>query len=624
MCGVAGTLSFRKIKDPTDVRSMLHHLQHRGPDGFGLWENEWLSMGHRRLSIVDPIPRSNQPMLAPNGDAIVFNGEIYNFKELRSKLIEKSDNLFVTESDTEVLLKGLSQFGIQFLNEVDGDFAFAYFSKKENACYLVRDRFGVKPLFWSAKPNSVIFASEIKPILASNVSAELNEETIQQYFQFRYVKDRHETAFKGIHRIGPGEWVRYSSNGDRTSGAYWNTSDLGHSPSSDSNHHFKQQTFESLFSEAVRTRLNSDGPTSVLLSGGVDSSAIAVNASAFSTLHSYTADTGSNEVDVIAAQRLAGDLKLKNELVDVKILRSHNLQKCILALEEPLGDSILEPTSRLFKAARASGKVALSGEGADEIFGTYVHHKALAALDQMPGSLSGLAGALLGSISSLSFINPYPANFGGEGIARLKLALQAKSLNQRHEYLSSVMLPDEVQSLLTNSVKTQFAEAEMKTFNDILIHDIQHWLPNYGLTRVDRLSMKHALEVRVPFLSHKLVDFVMSNKDRQIFFRTSDKRILRNTLKGSPAIHSSLAKRKKYPFMYALKSSDDVGYLKWMHESLSSKKINQFGFLNPKKVEQLLALPNSFVQSKKVLTVLNFQIWCETFLTGQWQHISRD
>ncbi len=621
MCGIGGQLVF---KGPTperqNLKRMARSMAHRGPDGEGLHIDGPVGLVHRRLAVLDLTNSGHQPLVNPEtGDVLVFNGEIYNHSDLRRDLLSQGKK-FIGRSDSEVLMLGLSLYGSRFLAEIDGDFAFAFWEKNKGELIVARDRFGVKPLYWYANSQYFLFSSEVRALRSAGFSGiHLDLEALESYFALRYVRGQ-KTAFKNVYKVRPGYFLRVSSCGKITSERYWQLR-----PSS------KRVTVSDLlekFSESVKRRTSADVDVGAFLSGGVDSSAVA--ALVPEGLPTFSYDMPHSQ-DAEQAASLASWLGLKHS----SLAHSPNLfemsQTVLQRVEEPIGDSILVANDALFQfTAKAGLKVALSGEGADEVFGGFMHHQAARRLQRMPEVAKWFVGQTLGSLPTtwLSSWSHYPAFLGVEAVKRAKLALSLKQDPWKlHLLFSELWTRAERDSFLferseADSVENfQMQNWPKQTINDdlflqFILFDMQEWLPNYGLLRVDKLSMWHGLEVRVPYLSHLFVEKALGFLSQESGAWRKNKKALRAMM--SELLPAKNLKRAKFPFFLPVEKAYGSNYWKYVNDVLRPGRIGHFGFLNPKVVGDFLrrgSRSDHFLFHKKVTSLLHFQIWCELNLS---------
>ena len=603
MCGIAGIASLTQINPSKDqLKPMADALIHRGPDAAGFYADPYCGLAHRRLKILDLSDAANQPMLDDaSGSVLIFNGEIYNHALLRVEL-EKLGVGFTTTSDTEVLLKGLIHHGEAFISRLEGDFAFCFRSSQKNETLLARDRFGIKPLYICESSDKLIFASEIKALFAGGVDKEIAHDFIAEYFRYRYVGGL-ETLFKGIQHFPAGHYLKLAA-GHRVLKKYY-------AIGSDA---CRKGLFGENFAAAVGGRLQADVKVGLFLSGGVDSSAIAaqsklLNAQVESFTYSFGEESGPLD-ETAAARALAercgfahhkisdpGDLYLK-------------LPEIITALEEPIGDSIIMANFQLFKKTKMHAGVALSGEGADEIFSSYAHHRAIKLTlflrrYRLLANLVKIAVALA-PLKFLNFVSFYPAKLSLSLKKRILGALNAQDEQGVYQSFSALFEEDELADLLQSNYRRDrgfYSNSPQQT-------DLQNWLPKYGLLRVDKLSMAHSLEVRLPFLSHFVVDSALADFTSTGFF-SGDKSAFRRFCVETLNFPTRVKRQKKQPFY---DPQNSAAYRDYASSVLTAARIGRFGIMNPSFVDSLLsAADKDFLQLKKINCLLVFQLWCEAF-----------
>ena len=370
MCGIAGFAGFQQ---DGLIEEMTECIFHRGPDDFGYFKDKDINFGLRRLSIID-IKGGHQPMSTTDGNiTIIFNGEIYNYKELRKDLTKKGAS-FRTHSDTEILLKSYREYGLNCLQKVNGMFAFAIWDKREKKLILARDRLGIKPLYYSIKNDRIIFSSEIKSILKSkDISRKLNYNAIDDFLRLRYIPGE-QTMFKEIKLLPPATFLVYKS-GNVTTNEFWKLDFSNDRIIDKFNENDIVEEFQDLLMKSIKYRMQSDVPLGVYLSGGLDSSVIAhlvsKNSSEQTKLFSHGYDGVTDELRFarITANYVSGN----HEEVMIKEEHFDNLKHIIYHLETPIANSDIIGFDLLARIACPSVKVILAGEGSDELFGSYVH-----------------------------------------------------------------------------------------------------------------------------------------------------------------------------------------------------------------------------------------------------------
>lgn len=523
MCGIAGYVGEYL---PRLVARMNRAQRHRGPDGDGVYEDPHaeVALGHVRLAILDLSNAASQPMTSPDGKhVVVFNGEIYNYRELRTLLAQRGWQ-FRSTGDTEVLLAGLAIHGAEFTSRLNGIFAFAYWNTDRRELILARDRMGTKPLYLATpKPGKVLFASEIKALCAHPaLKREPDFDVIRQHLQFCYATGD-KTAMKGVTRLSPGTLLRWSA-ATRTSKveSFW-TPQFGNAPTKD----FSQATngLRDAVQAAVRSQLVSDVPLGSMLSGGLDSSLLTILAAesqpkieCFAT--TYTAE--DNRVDQTVddapyARRIARERGLSLAEFVLKPQVSELLPKLMYHLDEPLADPATLACYLICRDARERGvKVLLSGQGADELFAGYPRYWVLSRTawwDRTPRSLRrGLASAA----ALLPGAWPGKAGAAIRRTRRVLLAAPQSSGDRFLEYCrsnspeltSQVWQPDVRDSMSHETESLDTSPGDW--YEAAARRDLRVYLPNHNLLYCDKMSMATGVEARVPFLDNDIVDLACS------------------------------------------------------------------------------------------------------------------
>jgi asparagine synthase (glutamine-hydrolysing) len=520
MCGICGVMELGgKPVDEVLLTAMNDTMAHRGPDGAGVHVEGPVGLGHRRLSIID-LGGGRQPMSTPDGRlTVVFNGEIYNYQELKAELSSKG-HVFQTQSDTECLLYGYREWGEDFVAKLRGMFAFALWDQDEQRLVLARDRLGKKPLYYHLGPERLVFGSELKAVLAhGSVDRSLDPDALSAYLSFGYVPAP-LSIHAGIKKLLPAHLAVLDAKGWRTK-RYWTLDmDAASSPLS-----FEEavEELESVFDEAVRVRLMSDVPLGAFLSGGVDSSAV------------VAAMAAMNPADPVRTAAIGFSDKAFDELGYAKVVAEHVgadhgeftvqpssvdvARQLVKYFDEPFADASAIPTWYVCQMARQRVTVALSGDGGDEVFAGYIQRYTMVRFEDQVrrnlGPLSGLAGAL-GTVYPRLDTLPRPL--------RLKRFLSNLGLGLEQAYFRDMSFgfsPEEKANLLLPEVARQadpggperlltqrFAEtATPEAVSRAQYADMMFYLPEDILVKVDRMSMAHSLEVRAPILDHKLIEF---------------------------------------------------------------------------------------------------------------------
>lgn len=522
MCGIAGIFHAETPKpvDPARVVRMCDAIAHRGPDGSGVWTDHGVGLGHRRLSIID-LAGSPQPMHAADGRAvIVFNGEIYNFRELRREL-EQAGFTFRTNGDTEVILAAWQKWGPDCLKRLDGMFAFAIFDLATRRLFLARDRFGVKPLFVAhLSDGSIAFASELKGLLAHPLlRRRVNPQAIEAYMAWGYVPDSH-SILAGVEKLAAGHfWLLEQGRAPGRPQRWWDIDFSNRERGSEADlsaqlvHHLR---------EGVRSRMVADVPLGAFLSGGVDSSGVVALMAEASASPVQTCSIGFDAAaydETSYARQVAAKFGADHQERIVATDDFAAIDQLAAMFDEPFADASALPTWRVCQLARERVTVALSGDGADEAFAGYrrqvFHHHEERARSVLP---AGLRAPLFGALG-----RAWPKADWAPRPLRAKATLLALAESGEEGYVRglSVTLPGARRALYTDAFAASLdgfrAEDELiaimraapgrSGLDRAQYADLTFWMPGDILTKVDRTSMAVSLEAREPLLDHRLVEF---------------------------------------------------------------------------------------------------------------------
>ena len=537
MCGILGGFSFRGAPfSPAELSADLACLAHRGPDDATYWQADAFAFGHRRLSIID-LTQGRQPMEDAGHDLVVtFNGEIYNYVELRQELAADGA-VFRTQSDTEVLLHGYRRWGTGLPARLVGMYAFAIADMHRQELFLARDPFGEKPLLYADAPDRVLFASELAPLSRLlGAKRSFNTSALPGYLCLNYVPGD-ETLMAGVRRVPAGTWRQYRRDGGVSTGISWRppgpmAEELDERSAID--------RVEALLEQSVRLSLRSDVPVGIFLSGGIDSALIARLASEQGTLaHAFclTFDEASYS-EWERASQTARQLQIPLTRVRMDVDAMTSFPEIVAHADDPLADSSALAVYTLSKAAARDVKVVLSGDGGDELFGGYLTYKATAWHNRTTSRLPGIARRGLSALG-----RRFPTGEGKVSTSyKLMRYLRAADLpsNEAHFSWNGVWLPEEAAGLLRGPELKGIARGALRALavrhglpvrpglRDLQRADIADYLPNDILAKADRMSMAHGLEVRAPFLNPALAALALSLPDRLKVSATGPtKRILR-------------------------------------------------------------------------------------------------
>jgi asparagine synthase (glutamine-hydrolysing) len=601
MCGIIGIISKKEIKNfRSDYFDPLSHaldqMEYRGPDNKGVWMEDGICLGHRRLSIIDLSSDGNQPFHSScERYVIVFNGEIFNYQELKSDL-KKLGHIFRTETDTEVILAAYSQYGEHFCKVLRGMFALVIYDRKEKQVIFARDRLGKKPIFIFENEELILFSSEIKFFHAfKNIALDIDEESLLNFLSLQYIPGP-GTIYKKVRQVSPANVYRY--NLDKNLGktvTYWNIFDyVGQRKEL-----MEIEEIDSLIEKSIKYRLVANVDIGLLLSGGIDSSLLAcyMKQLAGKKVKAFNVGFADKSIDEsVFAKKVAASLDL--DLVNLRLedITVENFSDAIYHADQPLGDSAIIPTYLIAKSISQHVKVVLSGEGADELFHGYDHYryeKYFHLLGKLP--FFG-ANALLEIISGL----------GVRKFDRIRNKLRSIESFKNDTGVSrwtSILSPELSRNYLTNSLKntgnyTQQFNGFLQNFGkksgkleSSLMLDLLTWLPDDLLVKTDRMMMACSVEARTPFLDHQLVEEVVKSSSQFNNNLFQSKNYLRQLLKKKlpPAVSELISNRPKQGF--------ETPKLQWINSSLSELSSYLFSEENLKK--------NPYLNSDTVLTLWN-------------------
>ncbi len=630
MCGIVGALSWGNfsITEPYIV-AMRDTMIHRGPDGEGCWisKDQRLGLGHRRLSIIDLSTAANQPMATADKNLwLVFNGEIYNHAEIRKELEELGYREWQTDhSDTEVILYAFTEWGIDCLHKFRGMFAFALWDARQEELWLIRDRIGIKPLYYSIHHQRIVFASEIKALLQDpQQHRAVNEEAFFHYLTF-LVSPAPATMFDGIYKLPPGTWLKITKNGKIIEKKYWDVWDHV-TPLTEKN---EDEIADLLLRElrtAVKLRKISDVPVGVFLSGGIDSS---TNAALFSEGYfqslktftiGYEGKNSSYKNEIHFARQMANQVGSEHHerLLNVNDFLEF-LPKMVYLQDEPLADPVCFPVYYVAELARDNNvTVAQVGEGADELFWGYRSWKFKYNLQRY----ANIPGSHLIKKTTMNLLNLMGKKNG------IEYELLRRSINRLPIFWGGAEAFTEYQKgrLLSPRLRAKFASRtswevieptwrnfQSKAWDKSILHwmsyqDLNLRLPELLLMRVDKMSMGVSLEARVPFLDHKFVELALGIPGQLKTKNHQLKYILKKAVRG--VIPDELIDRPKQGFAVPLSE--------WIIDKLG-------GHIYPKLIEfsgstdffdclAIKKLCQKHDQVPQIWVLYNFSLWWEKYI----------
>ena len=600
---------------------MTDAITHRGPDDEGFYTDGRINLGMRRLSIID-LATGQQPI--HNEDRhlwTVFNGEIYNFQVLRKDLEAKGHSFYTDHSDTEVVVHLYETYGEAFPHHLNGMFALALWDQKEKKLLLVRDRMGVKPLFYAIVNGKLLFGSEIKTILEHpDYRRDVNHEAIYHYFTLKNIPAP-LTAFKGIESLLPGELLIFK-RGQMTRKKWWT---IRFQEKEDPDEEEIQGKILDLLEDATKLRMISDVPFGAYLSGGVDSSVIVALMSRYSQQPVKTFSLGyedelkNKEADLYYARKVSQTFRTEHHeyIMSWRELRD-DIEKVIAAFDQPFSGTI--STFFLSKLIAQHVKVALSGDGADELFGSYLSHRAAQPMfhfsrlhDKVQNNTLTKEEKDLFKPCDLQFLKGlYEKSGGNEVTWRYKLGvfMDEEKTNFLSTHFKAQLKGSSSYALYARNFS---AAASLDPLNRMLEMEWSTQLPDQVLAFVDFLSMAHSVEVRSPFLDYRLVEMAATIPGRLKIRNGNVKDILKRTV--DPLIPEGITKRPKEGFVLPI-FDWMVGKLKdYSMDVLSPKRIAKHGFFNNEEIRQLIEgyYGGNKSLAVKVWNLMMFQIWWESY-----------
>ena len=633
MCGIAGFIDFHKKSTKSNIQSMIEPLNHRGPDGEGVSlfksKNAIIGFGHKRLSIIDLSQAGKQPM-ALNHLHITYNGEIYNYQEIKNELLELGHH-FNGESDTEMILHAYTEWGIKAVERFIGMFAIALFDEKKQEVVFIRDRAGVKPLFYYQKNDLILFSSELKSFHEHpEFEKKLDLNAVAAYMQYGNVPTPH-CIFKNCGKIKPGHYLKINlENKSPQEIQYWNVYDFYNQPKLNlSFPEAKIQTKE-LLKSAFNYRMVADVPVGVFLSGGYDSTSVSslIQAESTARLKTFTIgvpDIGLNEAPY--ARDIAKHLGTDHTEINCTEQEVIEMIKDLpFFYDEPFADSSAIPTTLVSKAARKDVTVALSADGGDEIFGGYNRydfmHRYGKTLNSIPKAVRKILVGAMGNISSEKIPvlkNKY--NFHNR-YEKLKTVLNDPSEKEIMLSLSQQFNDEQMKSVMKSeftNLPTMFQSKEMlEDFKSPLSYmmaiDFQTYMLDDILQKVDRATMTNSLEGREPMLDHRILEFAAQLPDEYKYQNGIKKRILREITHDY--IPKELLDRPKMGFAIPIAKWLKNELRDHVEEYLNEDRIEKQGIFN---WEFITKLKMDFYKGRKeydfkLWYFLMFQMWYERWM----------
>ncbi|MCW5517989.1 asparagine synthase (glutamine-hydrolyzing) [Muriicola sp. Z0-33] len=628
MCGIAGFTGFKNNNELAEDANKIQH--HRGPDNQSVWFDEYIALAHQRLSIIDLSEAANQPFHKGNL-VIVFNGEIYNYKQLQEKLKNEKQVIFSTSSDTEVVLEMYKHFGVQCLDFFLGMFAFAIYNKKSSELIIARDHFGIKPLFYTQIDNTFAFSSELKTLVRiPGFNKIINPKSLVSCINYIWVSGN-ETMFNDCHKLPPAHYLTYNKNEGVKIIRYWELDDT--SKSIDTEQHIVDELTRTI-EKSVARHMVADVPVSCFLSGGLDSSLISVLAKKKNHLLStYTISTLMKDKkieqmpdDEKYAKIVADTFQFNHNVLQINSDILNELPRIVRALDEPIGDPAAINTYLICKAAKQKGaKVLLSGMGADEIFFGYRRQQAtLLALryNKLPKFVKSITSAVVNRLPVKIFGKGFKIGRWAKRFISFATLPADEAYMRSYSYYSTNELRDLFKvdykpaiELVAHEHKSLFKSKYKDDFiNQICNIDTQMFMLGLNLTYTDRASMAASVEVRVPFIDKLMVTKAMQIPGHLKIKRGVSKSILKKA--AEKVLPKEIIYRKKASFGAPIRSWIANDLRSMVDELLSEENINKRGFLNYSVVKQMIESDRRGDEDKayQIYQLLTLELWCREYL----------
>jgi asparagine synthase (glutamine-hydrolysing) len=640
MCGIAGFVDFRRASSEVELRAaaraMARAIGHRGPDGEGAWADAGagVALGHRRLSIVDLSPAGAQPMASRAGRFVIsYNGEIYNASELRS-ILEAKGQTFRGHSDTEVIVEGCAAWGVEgCVTRLNGMFAMAIWDRERRELNLVRDRMGVKPLYWGRQGRSVFFGSELKALRQyCGAALEVDRNALAGFMRHSYIAAPH-TIYERVHKLQPGRILKLNADGDVVVSAYWDIRAVA-AGARRGKAGEDAEALEALLKDATRRCMIADVPLGALLSGGIDSSTVVALMQSVSTRPVRTFTVGFNDRRYNEAQHakaVAHHLGCdhteyyldEDSLLDI-VPRLGEL------FDEPLADPSQVPTYALAKLARRDVTVALSGDGGDEAFGGYSRYfqaqRLWSRLSATPSAAKQYLGEWIGRLGALGrrrteFVPGWlDAPRTIDRLHKLGDLLREDSSTALYRQMSSHWPRPDAIVLGGREPRGSFWDEAIARdlpdlFDQMRLIDFETYLPEHCLAKVDRATMACGLEVRVPLLDHRVIEYAWTLPPQALGEEAQSKRPLRQVLKKY--MPAQLFERPKWGFVPPIGAWLRGPLRDWAEALLSEPRLCAEGYLDPAQVRarwrnHLDRRPRGADWCSPLWNVLIFQAWLES------------
>ena len=628
MCAICGIINFHEgdLVSRADIEAMTESLVHRGPDDDGYFVEGRAGLGFRRLSIID-IAGGKQPIFNEDESAaIVFNGEIYNYRDLASELTA-AGHVFKTRSDTETILHAWEEYGKDCVQRLRGMFAFAIWDRAKRRLFVARDRMGIKPLYYYRNERCFAFASEIKALLEiPGVPTEVDPEAFDEYLSLRYVPGP-RTMFRNIFRLQPGHTLTLDSSGIHTR-QYW---DVAFSEPEGRLQEDQVERFRQLLDESVRLRMIAEVPIGVLLSGGLDSSAILATMSkvtepgglkTFSVGYESPGAGGEDANEFEYARLAAGAFGAEHREYRLTASEFQDfLPDMIWHLDEPMADPSCIPLYFISRLAREHVTVALSGEGADEILAGYGIYPRMLALDRINRSLPGLdqMAPWLARVTPSRALRNYVRMSGQPLESRYRGVCRGLNSESKNQLIGRERIRESEKQLHAVFGQHFSAAGDASVLNKMLYVDAKVWLPDDLLNKADKMTMATGLELRVPFLDHKLVEFAATLPHSAKLGGKGGKTILRKAMRG--LLPDTIIDRPKKGFPVPISQWLRGPLRSFVQEHLLAQDAACNLFADRGAIKQIVDehIQGRSDRSQDIWTLLVFEFWHRQFVGNRVQ-----
>ena len=629
MCGITGFVDFSRNSTLSDLKAMTHVIEHRGPDDVG---TEWfdtnacsLGLGFRRLAIIDLSPLGHQPMHNPaDGCWIVFNGEVYNFKEIRKEL-EGNGHAFISHSDTEVILKAYQHWGMSCVDRFIGMFAMALYNPKEDKLILLRDRAGVKPLYYHWNEKILLFGSELKTFHRHpQFKKEIDLTALSSYFQFGYVPAP-ASIFKNTYKLSPGHYLILDLKSQEIQiHKYWDAADAYKLPKLNISLKEAENKTEEILTSAFQYRMISDVPVGVFLSGGYDSSCVTAllqknSATKIKTFTIGFEDPKYNEAE--HARLVAEHLGTDHHEFKCTFKEAMDIVPALPEIyDEPFGDPSAIPTTLVSRIARQHVTVALSADAGDELFAGYPRHRKslsyLKKLKRLPAGISSSISRLIPGSGEMDFNSAHRMGKLKEVLSISDPVVQFNSINSFYSIQERQQLLNKVRNQISKPgiLSNESVNGNLDLLSRMLLSEYKTYLSDDILHKVDRATMSVGLEGREPFLDHRILEYVAQLPSEYKMNDHAQKILLKKIV--HKYIPESIMDRPKMGFGIPLQDWFKADLKPIFMDALDPQKIREAGILDEKIIKSMKEgfLNNKFEQFERLWLILVFQLWYQRWM----------